>query len=219
MNMRRKRTGRLLFRSIVDLVSMILVSPFVAISNLETWTKTDSSRLFNAFGQLLALLPGYSGISLRRAFYRGTIQSCGKNFHIGFGAIINKRESRIEENVSIGPYALLGSVILREGCLIGSRASVISQGELHTLDEMGRWITPQKIVPIATEVGAYCWIGEGAIIAASVGQGAMVAAGSVVASEVPSHVMMAGNPARFVKHLQVQPVPQKLHVAPQSVSK
>jgi acetyltransferase-like isoleucine patch superfamily enzyme len=219
MNMRTERIERRIFRSIVDLISMILVSPFVAISNLETWTGTDSSRLFGAFGQLLALLPGYSGISFRRAFYRGTIQGCGRNFHIGFGAIINKRESWIEENVSIGPYALLGSVILREGCLIGSRASIISQGDLHALDDSGRWITPNKVVPIATEVGAYSWIGEGAIIAASIGQGAMVAAGSVVASEVPSNVMMAGNPARFVKHLRPQEVTQPLHTIPQSASK
>ena len=217
--MRTQRIGRFVFRSIIDLVSMTLVSPFVAISNLETWTKTDSSRLFSAFGQLLALFPGYSGISFRRAYYRGTIQSCGKNFHIGFGAIINKRESWIEENVSIGPYALLGSVILREGCLIGSRASIISQGDLHCLDEFGRWITPQKVVPIATEVGAYCWIGEGAIIASSIGQGALVAAGSVVASEVPPNVMMAGNPARFVKHLPAPPISQSLHATSKSASK
>ena len=46
------------------------------------------------------------------------------------------------------------------------------------------------------------WIGEGAILMADVGDGAMVSAGAVVSAPVPKRVMVAGNPARFVKKLE-----------------
>ena len=50
-------------------------------------------------------------------------------------------------------------------------------------------------------IGDHVWIGTGAIVLAGVtiGDGAVVAAGSVVTSEVPSGVVVAGNPARIVR--------------------
>jgi acetyltransferase-like isoleucine patch superfamily enzyme len=51
------------------------------------------------------------------------------------------------------------------------------------------------------EIGARSWIGERAVVMADIGSGAMVAAGAVVGSAVPAHVMVAGNPARFVRRM------------------
>ena len=41
--------------------------------------------------------------------------------------------------------------------------------------------------------------GEGAVVMANVGAQCMVAAGAVVSSPVPDGIMVAGNPARFVR--------------------
>lgn len=53
-----------------------------------------------------------------------------------------------------------------------------------------------------TEVGHDVWIGAGATIlpGARIGSGAIIGAGSVVAGEVPPYAIVAGNPARIVRH-------------------
>lgn len=48
-------------------------------------------------------------------------------------------------------------------------------------------------------IGDHVWVGAGVtVLGATIGDGAVVGAGSVVVSEVPSRVMVAGNPARVI---------------------
>jgi len=107
----------------------------------------------------------------------------------------------VEESVYLGTYTLLGSVSLRKGCLIGSRASLISGGTQHRRSPEGEWLPTESANLQCIEIGAGAWLGEACVVAADVGPGAMVAAGSVVTCKVPKDVMVAGNPARFVKRL------------------
>jgi len=185
----------------INATSLLLASPMIGLCRLETLVRPGSQRLFLGCGQFCALLPGFIGMIVRRAFYQGTIKYCSSRCHIGFGVLICDRGAFLEDHVYVGNYALLGEAVLRRGCLIGSRSSILSQGEHHVMDDQGRWTTLARPKLFSTEVGEYAWIGEGAIIAAPVGRGAQVAAGTVVASKVPDYVMVAGNPARFVKKL------------------
>jgi acetyltransferase-like isoleucine patch superfamily enzyme len=43
------------------------------------------------------------------------------------------------------------------------------------------------------------WIGEAAVVMADIGRSSTVAAGAVVSSCVPPGIVVAGNPARFVR--------------------
>jgi acetyltransferase-like isoleucine patch superfamily enzyme len=51
-------------------------------------------------------------------------------------------------------------------------------------------------------VGAGSWLGAGAIVlpGASIGRNVVVAAGSVVRGKFPDHCVIAGAPARIVRH-------------------
>lgn len=169
------------------------------------WTErrlAQSDAIFSLWAQLFAMVPGYPGLFLRRAFYRLTLEACDVSCHIGFGAILTHRNSRIEANVYIGTYTLVGSAWIRGGCLIGSRVSLLSVGRHHELDEDGHWTAfdprRMRMLNIAEDV----WIGEGAIVMADLGARSMVAAGSVVAAPVPSETLVAGNPARFIRKLE-----------------
>lgn len=181
--------------------SRILVSPAVFLCFLETKRGPGYERAFHACGQFFALLPGFSGMCLRRGFYCGTLQSCSWTCQLGFGVIFSHRDAMVEDAVYVGNYALLGRVVLRRGALVGSRSSILSSGQHHVLDDQGHWTTPDNLRMGSTEIGPYAWIGEGAIVMADVGEGALVAAGAVSAMRVPDHVMVAGNPARFVRKL------------------
>lgn len=206
-----------IFRSIAlqtgNILAMLIVLPMVFLCRLETAMAPRSHRLFHGFGQFVALLPGYIGMVLRRSFYVGTLKRCSTRCHVGFGALISHRGTILEDHVYVGNYALLGEAILRKGCLLGSRSSVLSQGDHHVLDHAGRWGTPDRPQLSATEIGEHAWIGEGAIVAAPIGRGALIAAGTVVASKVPDHIMVAGNPARFVKKL-FEPPPETAPSSP-----
>ncbi|MGH9174895.1 MAG: acyltransferase, partial [Vicinamibacterales bacterium] len=149
----------------------------------------------------LALVPGPPGIALRRAFYRLTLEACSTSFFVGFGALFTHRDSVVEQGAYVGPYALVGSARLGRGCLIGSRASLLSGPHLHQLDEEGRWMAADVSRRQQIQIGAHAWVGEGAVVMVDVGAGAMVAAGAVVSTPVPAGIVVAGNPARFVRRL------------------
>jgi virginiamycin A acetyltransferase len=188
---------------VMDLCCVLVVAPSAAMCAIEAAANEKDDAFFVFWTQAFALVPGLPGVSLRRAFYRLTLDQCDESFFIGFGAIVSHRHCRIEQDAYVGPYAVLGSTWLRRGCLIGTRSSILSGTGLHPQDSQGRWM-PTDISRIRqVEIGEYAWIGEGSIVMADIGPSAMVGAGSVVSSSVPARVVVAGNPARIARRLTV----------------
>jgi virginiamycin A acetyltransferase len=184
----------------VDLCCVIAVAPSAAMCAIEAaFIKGDGFFVF--WAQAFALVPGLPGVSLRRAFYRLTLDQCDESFFIGFGAMFSHRNSRIEQDAYVGPYAVVGSTWLRRGCLIGTRSSIVSGTGLHSQDSEGRWMATDMTRIRQVEIGEYAWIGEGSIVMADIGPSAMVGAGSVVSSRVPARVVVVGNPARIARRL------------------
>src|SRR5262245_10727671 len=182
-------------------IALVMVMPAAAMCWLETkWTDRGES-VFAFWAQLFAMLPGRPGMYLRRGFYRLTLESCDPRCYIGFGAICSHRDVRIERDVYVGTYSLIGSAWLHQRCLIGSRGSLLSGGALHELGPDQRW-TPTDLRRLRQiHVGPDTWIGEAAVVFADIGAGALVAAGAVVSTDVAPGIVVAGNPARFVRTL------------------
>jgi virginiamycin A acetyltransferase len=178
----------------------------VALPALTCWLEASLDRrrlaVFQFWSHLVALLPGPPGNLVRRAFYRLTLDECARKFHVSFGVLFSHRRAAIEQGVYIGPYALIGSVRLRHGTLIGSRASLLSGGNSHQLGDDGRWLPFDADKMVQIELGPDAWVGEAAVVMANVLEGAVVAAGAVVSSAVPPRAVVGGNPARFVRMLQ-----------------
>lgn len=188
-------------KSAVDVICLAMVAPAAATAVLEGRFRAHSERLFVLWGQALALMPGVPGVFLRRAYYRLTLTRCAAGFSVGFGTYFSHRTVVVEEGVYIGAYTIVGSSILRRGCSIGSRCSVISGSHLHTRERDGSW-TPSDLGRLEQiEIGENVLVGEGCLVMANVGRSALVAAGAVVSSRVAPGVVVAGNPARFVRSL------------------
>jgi virginiamycin A acetyltransferase len=203
MTTTRGRPVRRAVKRAIDLACMAVVGPSAAMCALEARLSRGAEDVFAFWTQALALVPGWPGVSLRRAFYRLTLERCGDSFFVGFGAFFSHRAAIVEDEVYIGPYAIVGSSWLHRGCLLGSRASVVSGAALHVRGEEGRWLPSDLTRLRRIEIGEFAWIGEAAVVMADVGRSAMVAAGAVVSSAVPPSVVVAGNPARFVRALAV----------------
>lgn len=188
-------------KSISNAMALLAVSPASLLCWLEKQTGPGHVLIFEFWSHVLAVAPGAPGIYLRRAFYHMTLDACSLRTFIGFGAVFSQRQVEVADGAYIGPYAIVGSCRIGEGCLIGSRASILSGGNLHELDEQGRWGASDLSKMKQVEIGAHAWIGEAAVVMADVGGGAMVASGAVVSTPVPERVMVGGNPARFVRSL------------------
>lgn len=182
-------------------VAVCLALPPAVTCWIEETLTPNGEGLFNFWTHVLALLPGQPGMFLRRGFYRLTLASCGARLSVSFGAFSVHRGSRVEDEVYIGPYAVIGRARLRTGCLIGTRASLLSGSTQHEWDEHGR-LTPTGGALQEIEIGEQTWIGEAATVMADIGGGSLVSAGAVVSAPVPAGVVVAGNPARFVRRLR-----------------
>jgi acetyltransferase-like isoleucine patch superfamily enzyme len=193
------------FKSLVDAACLVIVAPAAAMAVLEARWRAHSERVFTFWGQAFALIPGVPGIFVRRAYYRLTLQQCASRFAVGFGTFFSHRGVVIENDVYIGAYSIVGSSILRKGCSIGSRCSIISGSRLHVRERDGHW-TPSDLGRLEQiDIGEHALIGEGCLVMANVGRSALVAAGAVVSGRVAPGVVVAGNPARFVRSLDNEP--------------
>lgn len=186
----------------LNTISQIIILPFVILARLEEYVLPNQSEvLFNLCTNIVAKFPGVPGVFLRRAFYTLTLEQCSSHCHIGFGTIISHRCTVLHKHAYIGNYALIGNAEIGENSLIGSRVSILSGEALHELDEDGKWTAYSSHLLKKVSIAKNVWIGEGSIVSANIGESCMVGAGSVVSSPIKAHIMVAGNPARFVKNL------------------
>lgn len=198
----RDRALRQVIKNCLDWCAMAAVAPLGFACAVEAALGSHREDVFAFGAQSLALVPGLPGVFLRRAFYRMTLDACAKSFHIGFGAFFSHRQSTVGEDVYVGPYSIVGTSRLGRGTLIGSRVGIISGVNVHELDTHGRRPATNTQQLRIVEIGENVWIGEGSLIMAGVGSSSTVAAGSVVSAQVPPGVLVAGNPARFLRHTQ-----------------
>ncbi len=190
-------------KQLLNLLSQLLVLPLIIPCKLEEIIYSKNAELiFHTCTHIIAMFPGLPGAFLRRAFYSLTLDECSQHCHIGFGSIFSHRSTIVKEHVYIGSYSIIGSAYLSEYCLIGSRVSILSGKALHVLGNDGMW-TPYSAERLSqVKLAKNVWVGEGAIIAADVGEGSMVGAGSVITTNVKPHIIVTGNPVRFVKNLK-----------------
>jgi virginiamycin A acetyltransferase len=200
-------------KRVLNIVALVIIAPCGLSCWLEHRLATSSQAVFVFWTNVVAVLPGTPGIFLRRAFYRWTLDKCAEEVIVEFGALFTTRNARVESGAYVGAYALIGYVYLGENALVGSRASLLSGGQHHQLLPSGEWSATDHANLTAIEIGRNTWIGEGAILMAGTGSGCMVAAGTVVSTPVPAGVMVAGNPARFVRRLAATQPEERVNAA------
>lgn len=157
-------------------------------------------RAFAGFSQLFALLPGKTGVYLRRAFFRLTANRCAGSAEISFGTVCTHPGVSFDDNTYVGVYCVLGDVRVGRDTLIASQVSVMNGINQHGIDDLTRPIREQPGVFPKVTIGEDCWIGERAVIAANVGSHCVVGAGAVVMEPLPDYAIAVGVPARIVKY-------------------
>jgi len=117
-----------------------------------------------------------------------------------------------EGSISIGDNVLVmngvrissaDEIVIGNNCMLANFC-YLTDADWHDL--YNRKETPGKTGPIVLKDGV--WIGDSALVlkGVTIGENSIVGAGSVVRKDVPSNVVVAGNPAKIIKELDPQKI-------------
>ncbi len=144
------------------------------------------------------------GSRWRGNVYRPFLKSCGARFMVPWRTLIfNPNKLSVGDNVYLGynSYFGQGEIEIHDNVLIGPFVSVTASN--HVIGDDGSFrnagYAEKKIL-----IKSNSWIGAHVCIMAGVtiGEGAIVAAGSIVTKNVPDFTVVAGAPARVIKHIK-----------------
>ncbi|MFO1228346.1 CatB-related O-acetyltransferase [Roseateles sp.] len=106
-------------------------------------------------------------------------------------------------NVELGPFCSLASHLCIGGVAHPAHFVSTSPVFLAHKDSVTTKFARHDYLPqLRTHIGADVWIGDGAFVKAGVriGHGAIIGMGAVVTHDVPPYAVVAGNPARLIRH-------------------
>lgn len=189
--------ARRLVKRGVDAAATLLVLPAWALYRLAA-AIAGPGRAFPGFSQGFALLPGLTGVTLRRAFYQLTLASCGDDVHVGFGTLLTSPDTTLGPRAYVGPYCVLGAVDVGADALLGSGVSVTNGAHQHGTARLDVPVREQPGAWPRVRIGRDVWVGDRAVVMADVGEQAVVAAAAVVTKPVARRQIVAGVPAKRI---------------------
>src|SRR5438105_5544935 len=164
---------------VADALAAVVVLPAIILYSLGRLA-FGTPKAFPGWSQLFSLIPGTTGVYLRRAFYRFVFDRCDSGASIGFGTVFSHPTCSIGRNVYIGAFCCLGEVTLHEDVLIGSHVSIMNGSAQHGIDRLDIPVREQPGSWPRVTVGKDTWIGDRAVVMTDVGRHCVIGAGSVV---------------------------------------
>jgi acetyltransferase-like isoleucine patch superfamily enzyme len=195
-----------LLKSLADGVATALVLPAVCLYYLGGLV-LGPAKAFPGWSQVVSLLPGITGVYLRRAFYRMVFPRCGAGSWIGFGTVFSHPTAEVGCNAYVGVFCCLGDVTLQDDVLLGSHVSVMNGAAQHGIERLDVPIREQPGTWRRVTIGRDSWIGDRAIVLADVGCHCVIGAGSVVTKPVPDYAIAVGAPARVLRFRNQRQLP------------
>lgn len=142
---------------------------------------------------------------IRYELCRRMFRSCGVDVNVEHGALINSgAQIDIGDRSGVGLDAFIsGPLIIGRDVIMGPNCTFLSiNRDTPSLERsmIEQGFRPPRPPVIEDDV----WIGANVTVLPGrrIGTGSIVAAGAVVATDVPPFSVVAGNPARVIKHRQ-----------------
>jgi acetyltransferase-like isoleucine patch superfamily enzyme len=147
----------------------------------------------------------YAGNTIGRNFQTGNkvnireSNQIGDNVSVGTLSVI-EHHVRIADNVRIHTQAFIPEFsVLEEGCWIGP--NVVLTNAKYPLSPGAKESLAGVVIRTRAKIGANVTILPGVVVGAD----ALIGAGSVVVKDVPAGAVVAGNPARVIRHISELP--------------
>lgn len=190
------KTARRGLLALAELFAFILLLPLLLWSRMPL----PEYSTFTAPSQSLSLLPGFGGVLLRRVWYRCTLRRCGSNLTVDWLGVIRTRESEVGNRCTLGVGNWVGWVRFGDDVMTGSHVVFVSGSQQHGFVDTTRAMRMQHGQKQQVTVGNDVWVGAQVVIMADISPGTVVGAGSVVTRRHPPFCIIAGNPARVLRH-------------------
>lgn len=187
-----------LLKALADGIALLLVLPAFAVYWLGRLS-LGPAKAFAGWSQAFSLVPGLTGVYLRRAFYRLTLAECGRDCCISFGTVFSHPTARVGPRVYVGVHCCLGDVTLEEDVLLASHVSISNGPGQHGIERLDVPIREQPGTWLRITIGRDSWIGERSVVLADVGKQCVIGAGSVVTKPLPDFAIAVGVPAKVVR--------------------
>jgi acetyltransferase-like isoleucine patch superfamily enzyme len=184
-------------KSVGELCCQTLLLPVMLMFQLQAFC-LGREAAFTGWCQLLSLLPGVSGVWLRRAFLKRCARKCGAGVCVSFGSVFSSSQVSIGDNAYLGHFCSVGEVTIEQDVLIASHVSLMNGVHQHATDRLDIPVREQPGTYEHITIGRDTWIGEHATVAADVGQHCVIGAGALVLKPVPDFAVAVGVPARIV---------------------
>lgn len=181
----------------LNLLSAILVYPAVLAFRIQSMI-TDSDSAITSWSQLASLIPGKTGIYLRRAFFMACLSRCDEDASIGFGTVFSHASAEIGHTTYVGSFCSIGNVQIADDVLIASHVSIMNGTHQHGISRLDIPVREQSGHYEPIVIGRDSWIGERSLVAASIGAHCVVGAGTLVLKPIPDYAIVVGVPARII---------------------
>jgi acetyltransferase-like isoleucine patch superfamily enzyme len=175
-------------RPVAEAVGLLLTAPLVGLYRARILRYATVSNA-------LSLTPGSLGTLLRRAWYRWTLESCGRNLVVDFGAAIRTPLSRVGNDCYIGLWSWLGWVDIGDDFMSGSHIVILSGRHQHGFHRTDVAMRLQHGAHRCVKIGEDVWVGASVTIAEDVASHSVVASGSVVTKTFEPYDILGGVPA------------------------
>jgi acetyltransferase-like isoleucine patch superfamily enzyme len=194
-------------KTLANALALLLVLPCYLAVRAGTLV-LGRDKAFPGWSQAFSLIPGLTGVYLRRAFYRLVLPRCGADSCLCFGTHFSHPTAEVGARVYVGPGCTLGDVTLGDDVLLGSNVSVINGGRQHGTGRLDVPIREQPGEWPRVRVGTDSWVGDRALVLADVGNHCVIGAGAVVTTPVPDYAVAVGVPARVVRYRNALEAPR-----------
>ena len=193
-----------MLKAVADATALLLVLPFALLYWIGRAT-LGADKAFPGWSQAFALIPGLTGVYLRRAFYRLALSRCEPGCCTSFGTVISHATAEIGKDVYVGLFCSIGDVTLEDDVLVSSHVSITNGGAQHGIDRLDIPVREQPGTWSRVTIGRDSWIGEHATVMADVGKHCVIGAGSVVTRPIPDYAIAVGAPARVIRYRKQDP--------------
>lgn len=162
----------------------------------------------NLFWDLSSIFSGYLALTIRYSILKSRSKYVGDNIYLGKYVVLkNIKNIKIGKNVSIHDSCYIDAYGELE---IGDNVSIAHQTSIITFNH--GWQDnniPIKYNPVnkgKIKISDDVWIGCSVRIMPNVaiGSRSIIAAGSVVTKNVPPNTIVAGNPAKIIKSINLE---------------
>src|SRR4051794_1436434 len=117
-------------KRLANWLARVIAAPLAATYRAAAVAAGDV-RAFSGWSQALSVMPGLSGVYLRRAFYQWVLARCGEGSVVSFGSVFSHPTIEIGGDAYVGCYCVIGDVTLQDDVLVGSHVSIMNGSRQH----------------------------------------------------------------------------------------